>query len=577
MTAAVSLSAVVFAAISPLRRLGREPSRPSTEPYEWAPHERPLFPGSPATPAHPARRRVRYVATAILMGVTATLGNGLVTTNVSTLQGALDLDPVQGAWLSAVYVAFNACANLFLIKLRIQFGVPWVTVGLLTLCAVAALTRLAVPTFATELALRAATGAAAAGLATLTIYNMIQVMPPAHRPKGIVLGVGIPQLGVPLARLFPPEWLALDRWRALDLFELGLVLVALAAALLSPLPPSNRSKAFEPLDFVSIALLVPAIVLTCGVIGVGRTVWWTDAPFIGVMAAVAIPLFAAAAVIGYHRTTPLIDLRWLGSWPILRFAAIAFLVRVALAEQTYGAVGLLTSGGLTNEQLRTLFAFVVCANVAATLLSAATLSPERIRYQVLFAVVLIGVAAWMDSHATNLTRPAQLYVSQTMTAFGASFFIGPALVYGFGQMLARGPQVLVSLIVTFNITQNVGGLAGSALLGSLQVMREKAHSHAIVDHLTLVDPQVAARIQSGGGAVAGVVGDPTLRGAEGVALLAQAARREANILAYNDVFLAVALLALATALFLVFLIVRDALSKRRAGAPAAPAAPGATP
>jgi hypothetical protein len=546
-------------------------SRTAPEPYEWGPQERPLIPGSPATPTHPPWRRVAYVLTALVMGVTGTLTNGLVSVNLPVLQGALGLDPVQAAWLPAIYVAFNASANLFLVKIRIQFGVQAMTLSMLSVCLVAALARLAVPNFATELALRAATGAAAAGLATLSVYNMLQVMPPAHRIRGIVLGVGIPQLGVPLARMFPPEWFALAQWRALDLFDLGMVLVALTATLMSPLPPGYRSKAFEPIDFVSIALLVPAVVLTCGVINVGRTVWWTDAPFIGVMLAVAVPLFAIAAVIGYHRSTPLIDLKWLGSWPILRFVAIAFVVRIALAEQTYGAVGLLTFGGLTNEQLRTLFALVALAMVAGGLLSAWVLKPERIRYQILFAVVLIGIAAWMDSRATNLTRPAQLYVSQALTGFGTTFFIGPALVYGIGQVLARGPQVLVSLIVMFNMSQNIGGIAGSSLLGSFQVLREKAHSSAIVDHLTLADPQVVARVQTGGGAVAGVVGDPTLRGAEGVALLGQAARREANILAFNDVFLAVALLSFATALFLALLGVHDLIRKRRAPAAAAPA------
>ena len=46
---------------------------------------------------------------------------------------------------------------------------------------------------------------------------------------------------------------------------------------------------------------------------------------------------------------------------ILRFAAVALLVRMALAEQTYGSVGLLASSGLNNEQLRTLFLIVLGA------------------------------------------------------------------------------------------------------------------------------------------------------------------------------------------------------------------------
>ena len=44
--------------------------------------------------------------------------------------------------------------------------------------------------------------------------------------------------------------------------------------------------------------------------------------------------------------------------------------------------------------------------------------------------------------------------------------------------------------------------------------------------------------------VASTVGDPVLRSAEGAALLSQQVTREANILAYNDVFLLIGVLAI---------------------------------
>ena len=55
------------------------------------------------------------------------------------------------------------------------------------------------------------------------------------------------------------------------------------------------------------------------------------------------------------------------------------------------------------------------------------------------------------------------------------------------------------------------GLMGAALLGTFQIVREKYHSSMIVEHLTLLDPRVAARVQSGGSAYGGIVADPELR------------------------------------------------------------------
>jgi hypothetical protein len=130
-------------------------------------------------------------------------------------------------------------------------------------------------------------------------------------------------------------------------------------------------------------------------------------------------------------------------------------------------------------------------------------------------------------------------------------------------MLERGPEVFVSFIVLFSISQNVGGLAGSALLGSYQVVATHAHALALSEHLVAADPQVAARIQSGAAALGSAVTDPAQLGAQGAGLLVQALGREANILAFNDTFGFVTVLALATAFYLGYLILVNLWQQRR--------------
>jgi len=130
-------------------------------------------------------------------------------------------------------------------------------------------------------------------------------------------------------------------------------------------------------------------------------------------------------------------------------------------------------------------------------------------------------------------------------------------------MFSKGPSHLVSLIVLFSITQNVGGLTGSAILGSYQVVTAKAYAASLSDHLIAADPQVAARIQNGVVVLSNVLGDPVLRGARGAGLLGQSLANEANVLAFNDVFRLVAWLAFATALYVAYLIVIYAMRRRR--------------
>ncbi len=531
--------------------------------YAYAPEERPTLPGSPYSPRHTTRRRIAYVFAALLCGLSASFCNGLVTVNAPALGGALGLTLAQASLLPAVYVAFNATANLLLVKARIQFGIPAVTLTLLAVYAAAALWQVIVPTFGSAILIRAASGVAGSALTTMTLYNLFQVLPAPARPVALVMGLGLTQLGPALARMVPVETLTFDADLGIHLIEFAAVSITLLVNLLLPLPPSDKSPAFEPLDFVTIALVFPAFAMVCAVLAEGRLLWWTDTPWLGWALAAAAPLFATAIALELHRERPLLQVRWIASIDIVRFAAVALLMRFALAEQTYGAVGLLTSGGLTNDQLHLLFGLVALAMIAGTAASVLALSVDRLPHQVMVAALFIALGAWMDSHANNLTRPEQLYLSQCLIAFGATLFVGPALIYGFLRMMQAGPPFFVSFIVLFSITQNIGGLGGAAALGSLQVVSARAHALSLAEHLQAADPQVAARLQAGAGAIAGAVTDPAARSGQGGGLLFQALTREANILAFNDVFRVVALLALLTALYVAYLIIFYRIQRRR--------------
>lgn len=524
--------------------------RDPDEDWQFAPHERPTMPGSPANPEHPSGRRFAYGVVAIVVGLTGGLGNALVAVNLPQLQGALGLYGYEIAWLPTAYVMTNISINLLLIKFRQQFGLRLFTSIFVSLYALVTFAHLFVHSFATAVAVRAASGMAGAALSSLALYYMMQALPAKWRLQSIVIGIGIPQLATPLARLFSSELLAFGEWRTLYLFEFGLAVITLAAVLLLRLPPSERKDAFKPMDFVSFGLFATGSALLCAVLGEGRQLWWADTPWLGWALCAAIPLILAAILLEHHRGSPLLETRWLGSADIVRFAVVSILVRIVLSEQSFAAVGLLNTLGYNNDQFHTLFLIIAIAIVAGSVSSAILLDVTHLTQPVMFAVALVSVASAMDSHSTNLTRPEQLYFTQALLAFSTTFFMGPALLFGMVRAIQRGAGHILSFIALFGITQNLGGLAGSALLGTFQVMREKAHSNALVQHIVMTDPLVAARIQQGGAAYGRVLGDPVLRNAEGATLLSQQITREANILAYNDVFQLIAILAAATTIYL---------------------------
>ncbi|MET4683771.1 MFS transporter [Brevundimonas faecalis] len=539
------------------------------------PHERPTLPGSPATPDHSTPMRWAYALVGVLVALTGSMGNAAVTANLPQLAGALGVTTTEAAWLPVVFVMTNACMNLLLVKFRMQYGLRLFTEIILIVFLATAAAHLFLNDFGSTLVVRGIAGMAAAGMSTLGILYIIQAFPAQHRLKGIIIGVGLSSLAIPLARLGVNRLLDLDQWRAFYMFELGLVLMALAAVYALKMPPSQRIRTFEKLDFVTFALFAPGVALLTAVLGLGRIVWWTEAAWIGWALIGAILLLTAAVIVEYNRSNPLIDLKWLAGGDIVRLTLAILLVRIVLSEQTTGAVGFLQQMGLGPDQMRGLFLVMLVATAAGTAVSALTLNPTKLWKPISIALLMIAVGAFLDSHATVLTRPAELYFSQALLAFAAAFFIGPTMIIGFGKVLQGGGKHMVSFIVVFSIGQNIGGLTGSALVGTIQTLREKFHSNQLAAHINLGDPETVLRLQQLSGAYAHVIGDAAQRQGVALRLLQQQISQQAQVLAYNDVFLLISGAAVVGAAWVALNHFRPRIEARRAAGRQAQAAAAA--
>lgn len=537
-------------------------------PRDWLPHERPTFPGSPSTPLHSTGRRIQFAIVGVVVAITGGLSNALVTANLLNLQGTLGAYAWEMAWLPAAYVMTNVSANLLLVRFRQQFGLRLFTEIFLVLYALIAFAHLFVNDLGSAIAVRAAHGLVGAALSTLGLYYMIQAFPIQHRLRAVVIGLGLSQLALPLARIFSTELLQFGEWRGLYLFELGLAILALACVLVLKLPPSDRYKVFEKLDFATFALFASGSAGLAAVLSLGRYLWWTESPWLGVTLACSIVLLMGAVAIEHYRRKPLINTRWLASGLMVRLGLSVLLIRIVLSEQSVGAVAFFQNLGLNNDELHGLYLWVLLGSFCGIAASALAIRPQHTGQHLMIAVAFIATGAFMDAHSNNLTRPEQMYLSQFLLSFGSTFFIGPAMVTGIGSILSQ-PGNLISFVVLFGMAQNMGGLLGSALLGSFQIVREKFHASQLAENISLLDPQVLARLQAGSGVYAHTQGDAALRTAQGLRSLGSAVTREANVLAYNDVFWIVGWLAIFTLAW----IYADVLWRRFTAPAASPTPP----
>jgi MFS family permease len=538
---------------------------PKSDPYiqrQWQPHEKPTLLGSPSTPIHPPGRRIAYGLVGLLVCLTGALGNALVTANLNNLQGTFAAWSNEIAWLPAVYVMTNASINLLLVKFRQQYGLRAFTEGFLVLYVLVTFFHLFVNDLNSAIMVRAAHGMVSAALSSLGIYYQVQAWPAKHRLKALTIGVTGSALAIPVARLFSSELLQLNEWRGLYFFELGLALVSLACVLALKLPPSDRKKVFEKKDFLTFILFAPGMALLCGVLSLGRIDWWFEAPWIGWSLAAGLVLIVAAITFEHNRSNPLLNTRWLSSGSIVRLGLIMVLIRIVLAEQNTGVIGYLQLIGLQNEQMTNL-AWAILAGIACGIVaSCLTIDMKKLARPIVISLVLMIIASLMDSQSNNLTRPAQLLLSQFLLGFSSSFFLAPAMLTAIGSVIAE-PRNLVSFSVLFGMSQNLGGLLGSAILGTFQTWREKYHSSLLADQLTLLNPLVNERVNQYSQLYSSVLNDGALLNTQALLQLQSVATNEANVLAYNDTYLLTAAIATCTLLWIFVRLLRLKLAARK--------------
>jgi MFS family permease len=499
-------------------------------------------PPAPAAPVpmHPLRSAA-YIGASTLLSMTQGLGMNLIATNIPQIQGYLGATSTETTWLVAAYMAPNVSLSIALIKIRNQYGLRNFAQLSIAIFVLVSLMHLVVTDLQSAIIIRFVSGIAAAPLSSLAFLYMLEAFTPARKMTiAICLVLTNISLASPLARLLSPTLLDIGQWRGLYTFEISLAIIAFSIIYLLPLTPIPRAKVIEKMDIVSYLLIAVGFGCTAVALVTGRLYWWFEAPWIGVLLAVAVATVAAAVVIELNREKPLLDIRWIASKEVLHFAATILLFRLVVSEQSTVANNFFQNLGLLNDQISMIYVVSMAAMVVAGLSCAAVMTPERVPVIHAVALILLITGSYMDSQSTNLTRPAQMYASQACIAAATALFLPPAMSVGLSSALKRGPNYILSFIIVFLATQSLGGLFGQAVFGTFITIREKFHSNILAESIVLSDPLVMQRIGQLTAGYSKSITDNALLNAEGIALLSQQTTREANILAYNDAFLLIA-------------------------------------
>ncbi len=319
---------------------------------------------------------------------------------------------------------------------------------------------------------------------------------------------------------------------------------------------------FEKKDFITFFLLAPGMALVCAVLSLGRLEWWFEAPWIGWSLAAAVVLIVAAIAFEHNRSNPLLNTKWLSSGSIVRLGLIMLLIRIVLAEQNTGVIGWLQYVGLQNEQM---------TNLAWSNFRRHSVRDHRQLSDAQPAEALLADRhrPGADHGSLAARQPVQrphpsgtINVQPVFTWLRQRLLPGPGDARRHWRRVCRSAQPGQASPVLFGMSQNIGGLLGSAILGTFQTWREKFHSSQLADQITTLNPLIVERLQQYSQMYQSQIGDSTCLTSRPPPCCKTPRRVQANILAWNDTYLLTAAISAGTLVWVFWRLIRLRLTAR---------------
>lgn len=329
--------------------------------------------------------------------------------------------------------------------------------------------------------------------------------------------------------------------------------IGIAAVLLclSALPADGPRRASTPIDFSAIALLAIGLGSLQTVLEEGNSESWFESPLIvalTIASVVGLGWFVRRSLLS---STPVVNLRVLRHRSLWAGSLLSIVVGVAL----YGA----------------LFAIPIFAH------SVMQYTPEQTGYLLLPGALASAMAMPIVARLVRRVDPRKLLVGGGLTLTfalwqftslspftGEPQLVGPLIVRAIGTVFMFLPLNLATLgpIPTaevgaatglFNLTRQLGGSMGVAVLSTLLDHRVAFHRAVLVEHLGASDPQTLERVQGLTHMFMSQGASEALAHQRALALLDGMVSRQASVLSFGDTFCFTAVLVIAF-LPLVFLL-----------------------
>ena len=364
--------------------------------------------------------------------------------------------------------------------------------------------------------------------------NTITLLPKSRQPIGLALfalsATFAPAIGPTIGGYLTETW----GWKYI--FYVNLVPGSLMLAMLwvsLPRTPMNLGLLRQG-DWAGIATLAVGLSALQTVLEEGQKDDWFGSPFIVKLSLIAASALVAFVVIELRSEHPLLNLRLLARRNF-GFGVLAnFILGVALYGSVFCVAGLsVAAAGFQRRADRFRAGLDRRAAVAADPVRAAPddeVRSARADRRRLYAVRQPELPQHpSDAGLRRGSAADPQHRPRHRSGAGADAALGR------GDVGARRRAGGLGLAL-FNMTRNLGGAFGIALLQTFLAKREQFHSNILTNSVTLFDEMTRARLARLTADFLSRGADPALAAHKAVVAVALRVRQQANLMAFGDVF-----------------------------------------
>jgi DHA2 family multidrug resistance protein len=492
------------------------------------------IPGAPADNVRIDARTWVAVGAAMLGAFMAVLDIQITNSSLRDILGTLSATQEEGSWVSTAYL----CAEIVVIPLTALFTQAlgarrymMLTTALFllfsTLCGSAW-------SLSSMIVFRMLQGFTGGALIPMAMTLVMTRLPASKRAVGLAMfgltatlapAMG-PTLGGYLSELYGWPSIFYINWVP------GVLLIAGVFWGMDKEPLALRQ--LIKADWLGISFMAIGLASLTIFLEEGNSKDWFESSFIITFAYLALFGILGWIVTSFVRAEPFVNLRLYGQ----RNFMVATVLSAVIGMGLYGSSFLLPLflGQIANYspmQIGEVIAWSGLPQLFVMPFVAALSSKIDNRIMCTFGLLLFGISCVMNASMTASTGYDQLMFTQVIRAIGQPFVM---LTLSNFAMSGIAPKDMPSAASLFNMTRNLGGSIGIALLATALTNREHFHSLRVGESVSLASSATQARLEQLTQAFMAKGFDPATAANQAIEAIDRIVRRESYVMAYNDGF-----------------------------------------